>query len=49
MNVMHGVYNFKIENPDVNLEHGRDSPKLIVFIAISKKSSVVLAFPSKTQ
>jgi hypothetical protein len=49
MNVMHGVYNFKIENPDVTLEHGRNSPKFKVFIAIAKKSSVVLAFPWKTQ
>jgi len=46
---MHGVHNFKIENLDVTLEHGRDSPKIKVFIAISKKSSLALAFSWKTQ
>jgi len=46
---MHGVYNIKIENPDITLEHGRDSPKVKVFFAISKKNFLSLAFPWKTQ
>lgn len=49
MNLMYGVYKFKIENPDVTLEHGRDSPKVKVFITIAKKRSLALAFPWKTQ
>jgi hypothetical protein len=49
MNLMHGVYNFKIENPDITLEHERDSPKLKMFFAVSKKLSLALAFPWKTK
>jgi hypothetical protein len=49
MNVIHGVYNFKIENPDVNLENSGYSPKLKVLITISKKRSVILTLPRKAQ
>jgi hypothetical protein len=44
MNLRHPVYNFIVENPDVTLEHGRDSPKVKVFIAIEKKSPLALCF-----
>jgi hypothetical protein len=46
---MHGAYNFKIENPGIIFQHGRNSPKVKMFIAISKKSFLALAFPWKTQ
>lgn len=44
MNLRHGVYNFKVENPDVTLEQGRNSPKLKLFIAIAKKRLLALCF-----
>jgi len=44
VNLIHGVYNFKIENPVITLEHGRYSPEAKVFFAISKKNFLDLAF-----